>query len=127
MTPPILYDIAIEPLGDREMTIIDWGHTPRWMETYREELDSARALVLTPKDGADLPSVRVELGGDKRWVVFSRVAGHVMGGAGQLRIYCIGWQRTVRGESVKSLTWVYPGGVTENAEEPTLIDVFMGR
>jgi len=70
----------------------------------------------------------VELDGDKRWVVFSRVAGNVMGGvpgAGQLRIYCIGWQRAVRGEAVKSLTWVYPGGVTENADEPTLIDVFM--
>jgi hypothetical protein len=75
-----------------------------------------------------MPVVRVSLMGDRRWVVFSRVAGHIVGGAhtgGLLRIYCIGWQRTVRGEGVKALVWVYPGGVIECADEPTMLDAFL--
>ena len=126
--PRILYDIVVEPLGDRPEIVIDWGETPGWIDTYRDELDGARAIALIPKDGEQMPVVRISLTGDRRWVVFSRVAGRIAGGQkteGLLRIYCIGWQRTVRGENVKALTWVYPMGAIESADEPTMLDAFL--
>lgn len=126
--PRIRYDIVIEPLGDRPEIIIDWGNMPGWADTYRAELDGAGAIALIPKDDEQMPIIRTSLTGDRRWVMFSRVAGRIAGGqntGGLLRIYCIGWQRTVRGENVKALTWVYPGGVIESADEPTMLDIFL--
>ena len=128
MKPRIRYDIAIEPPSDRQKIVIDWGNMPGWIDAYQDELDGAKAIALIPKDGEQMPVVRTSLMGDRRWIIFSRIAGRIMGGVntgGLLRIYCIGWQRTVRGENVKALTWVYPGGVIECADEPTMLDAFL--
>jgi hypothetical protein len=115
--PEYLYDIAIEaPDGQIK---IDWGHTPGWMETHRALLDTAERVSLLPKDPAvGLPLISTQLQPGQRWVLFSRVYGQVTGGQ-QVRLYCIGWQQTIGGKSVKALTWVYPNGVIENGNEPT--------
>lgn len=126
-TPEIEYDVVIEN-GQDDAIVINWGQTPGWVKQYRDHLDSARAIGLVPKGPGKLPVIRVELGPGKRWVIFSRVAGRVLGGMntdGLIRVYCIGWQSTVKGSNVKSLTWVYPAGVIENAEEPSMLDMFL--
>lgn len=108
----ILYNIAVEsPNGQR---LIQWGDERGWMD--RDLLNSATRISLIPKQGG-MPIVTVRLGGDKRWVLFSRVYGRIPGG--QVRLYCIGWQATVKGVNVKSLLWVYPTGSVECAELPS--------
>jgi len=46
-------------------------------------------------------------------------------GDSRIRLYAIGWQCNVRGVSVKSLTWVYPNGAIEHAEEPGFVNAFL--
>lgn len=118
--PEILYDIAIEA-PDRKVKV-KWGEESRWAETYRDLLDRAERISLLPKQPLfRLPVVTVKLKPDDRWIVFSRIYGQVAGPkvGKTIRMYAIGWQRTVRGVNVKSLTWIYPNGAVEVGEEPT--------
>lgn len=126
MGPPIKYDIAIER-SQGQPIVIPWGNAPNWIKVYRDDLDNAAGIALIPKEGQFMPVVRVGLGGDRRWVIFSRVAGRITAGVAgaQVRAYCIGWQRTVQGENVKALTWVYPSGAIESADEPTMLGAFL--
>lgn len=113
MSYPILYNIAVEsPNGQH---LIQWGNEKGWLETCRDLLDNATRISLIPKD--KMPLVTVQLGNGRRWVVFSRVYGRLPGG--RMRMYCIGWQATVKGVNVKSLLWVYPNGNIESGDEPS--------
>jgi hypothetical protein len=118
--PEYLCDIVIEaPVGQAR---IDWGNQPNWLAQMRGLLDTAHTLSLLPKhNNSALPIVTVKLTAGQRWVLFSRVYGHITG-PGQIRLYCIGWQMTVNGVNIKSLLWVYPTGVVECAEEPSYQD-----
>ena len=122
MALPLEYNIAVE--GDGPDILIDWGHAPGWATEHRDRLDNADRISLIPKDDVALPVVTVDLRGDRRWVVFSRVCGLVNNDK-RIRVYAIGWQRNVRGVAVKSLTWVYPNGAIEHAEEPSYIGKFL--
>jgi hypothetical protein len=126
MTVPIGYDVVIERADENRSVVIPWGDAPNWIEEYREDLERATGIAYIPKEGVHLPVVRIELGGDRRWVLFSRVAGTISSTpSAELRVYCIGWQRTVEGHNVKALTWVYPSGAIESADEPTMIGAFL--
>ena len=120
---PIEYDIAIE--GGGRSILIEWDKDTAkgWVERYQAELASAERLSLVPCAGVALPVVTVRLGEGRRWVLFSRVFGQINTGR-QIRLYCLGWQSTVKGENVKSLLWVYPGGTVESAEEPSFVRKF---
>lgn len=120
---PITYNIAIEN-GDGQ-ALVDWGNEKNWLVTHKELLDNADRISLIPKEQG-LPVVTVALDNEKRWVVFSRIYGRISGGNGrEIRMYCIGWQKTVRGVNEKSLLWVYPGGAVECADQPTMINKFL--
>ncbi len=125
MMTPWTYDLLIE--GNFNPVKIDLGNDEGWIKKYREELDAAERISLVSKDSKEQGSViTISLDGDKRWVFFSRVCGRISGGTGkQIRLYCIGWQRTVAGENVKSLTWVYPNGVIENNVDPAFTHHFL--
>ena len=110
----MLYDIAIE--APDKQALVKWGEEKGWLETHRQLLNRAERISLIPKQ-AGMPVVTVRLDRDKRWVIFSRVYGRIPGG--QVRLYCIGWQATVRGVNVKSLLWVYPNGSVECSEVPS--------
>jgi len=122
---PLSYNVAIESVDGQ--VLVDWGNEKNWQETHRELLNSAHRISLIPKNKVhDQPVVSIVLDGEKRWVIFSRVYGHVAGGNGrEIRMYCIGWQKTIRGVNEKSLLWVYPSGAVECAEQPTMIDHFL--
>lgn len=125
----IQYNVIIEKEG--QGALIDWGNSPGWIEQHRELLDNAERMTLIPKEGISLPVVSVALGPDRRWILFSRVAGIINTKKGdqqeKVRLYAIGWQSTVSGVNAKSITWVYPNGVIENAEEPAFIQHYLGR
>lgn len=124
--PQIEYDVVIET--EKGAIVVDWGGSPNWADRYRVQLDGAKAIALVPKGPESLPVVRIELGLGKRWVIFSRVAGRVSGGldtSGVLRLYCVGWQATIKGVNVKSLIWIYPDGVIENANEPSMLQPYL--
>ena len=122
-----LYNVAIE--GDFPSVLIDWGNDKGWADREREKLDSARRLTLIPKDANPaLPIVSVDLAGDRRWILFSRVYGELNVGSGgqkRVRVYCLGWQSTVGGENVKLINWIYPNGVVEAADEATLWKLYV--
>lgn len=124
---PFSYNVAIE--GKRQI-LVNWGNTPGWLETYRDDLDNAHRISLIPKDAnSGVPVVSAILDGKKRWIVGSRVCGSISrstGSGSEIRIYFIGWQQTVGGTNVKSIQWVYPGGAVECADEPMLVEHFLG-
>lgn len=115
------YNIAIEGRGYQEL--VDWGEAPDWQKALQDQLESAQRISLIPKTSNGLPVVTVELGEDKRWVVFSRVVGRL--GGKRIRLYCIGWQMTVGTKNIKSLQWVYPNGVIESADRPNYADLML--
>lgn len=123
-SPDILYNIAIE---GKEQVIIDWGNSPKWLSVHAELLKTAHRISLIPKEGVNLPIVSVDLTGNKRWIVFSRVYG-ALTGPGQARLYAIGWQQEIKGVNVKSIQWVYPAGTVECAENPSFMKyILSGR
>lgn len=117
----LCYNIAVEGNGYQEL--VNWGETLGWQKILSDQLESAQRISLIPKTSNGLPVVTVELGEDKRWVVFSRVVGRL--GGKRIRLYCIGWQMTVGTKNIKSLQWVYPNGVIENADEPSYADLML--
>lgn len=122
----IQYNVLIEREGKGIQ--VDWGNEPGWMERYRDHLDTADRITLVPKPGVPMPVVSTRLGDGKRWILMSRVRGILNQGTGQeseIRLYFLGWQKTVGGENVKSITWIYPNGMTENAEEPSFAHHFL--
>lgn len=112
---PLDYNIAVE--HENTTTFIDWEKPGRWITQFRPILDIATSIALVPKTGKPLPAIRVMLNDTKRWIIFSRVFYTTQG---QKRLYAIGWQTTVRGLNVKSITWVLPDGSIQNAEEPSI-------
>lgn len=122
-----LYNVAVE--GDFPSVLIDWGNDKGWAERIRGQMDAANRMTLIPKEaGSPLPIVSIDLTGDRRWILFSRVYGQLnvgTGGQKQVRVYCIGWQTTVGDENVKLLNWVYPNGVVEAADEATLWKLYV--
>jgi hypothetical protein len=124
---PWKYNLLIE--GGYGTIHVDLGNEKGWMEKYSHELSAADRLLLTPKDGSTpMPIVSVELDGDKRWVLFSKVHGRVgLVNAGEIRMYCIGWQMTVGDTNIKSLTWVYPNGVIECGPRPRYVKHYLDR
>ena len=118
------YNIAIEGLD--EQVLIDWGNEKGWQTTHKDLLASAHRISLIPKEITGQPIVSIALDNEKRWIVFSRVVGRIVGGDGaEVRLYCIGWQRTVKKRNEKMLLWVYPGGAIECADNPTMVDRFL--
>lgn len=111
--PDIEYNIVVA--GENEGKIIDWGNEPNWADKYRELLDSAVMISFIPKPGAShLRPIAIRLGDGKRWIIFSRVYGQVTSGK-EIRIYAIGWQKSVGDNTEKSITWIYPDGGIENS------------
>jgi len=121
--PEFLYDLAVEsPVGQSRIKI---GAEAGWLDTYRDLLSTAHRISLIPIDQTtSLPVVSVVLNSDRRWIFFSRVYG-ILGTANQVRLYAIGWQETIDGHSVKNITWVYPNGVIEMADEPSYWKLLM--
>lgn len=123
------YDVVIESGGGSIRIPWGTGAAKGWVDRFRNELDHANKISLIPNEaGEGLPVVCIDLEGDRRWVIFSRVCGTVNQATGEekrMRLYCIGWQRTVNGENVKSLTWIYPNGAIENSKEPTFVNRFL--
>lgn len=114
---PWKYNLIIE--GEFDPIIVKLGDSPDWIDKHKEQLEGASRISLVSKEGMEMPFVTVALDEDKRWIFFSRVHGTISGGSGiEIRLYCIGWQTTVQGTNVKSLTWIYPNGVTENGPAP---------
>jgi len=110
--PDIEYNIVVST--ETEGTIINWGNEPNWADKYRELLDSAVIISLVPKKvPSHLRPVAIKLGDDRRWIIFSRVYGQVTGGK-EIRLYAIGWQKSIGDKTEKSITWVYPDGGIEN-------------
>jgi len=119
------YDIIAERGGKGR--IFKWGEEEKnWISKYRSYLDSADRISFIEKD-SHIVTITVSLNGSKRFVFFSRVFGKVnsSGQEKQVRLYCIGWQDTIKGINVKSLNWVYPDGMIENSEEPSYIHHFI--
>lgn len=119
----IRYNIAVET--EDTSILIPWGEAKGWADKYRDQLNSADSIALIPKEGESLPVVTVDLSEGRRWILFSRVYGVLnksSGGKNEIRMYCIGWQKKIKGTNVKSLNWVYPGGSVENGENPTYVD-----
>jgi hypothetical protein len=125
--PPIDYAILFN--CDGEDVAIDWGNDPQWAEKYKNVLATAGRVWLIPKKGTEtpLPPMSVSLEGGKRWIVFSKVIGQIGSSTKgkQIRIYAIGWQATVGGRNVKSISWVYPDGGVEMSDDPMLYRSFL--
>jgi len=117
-----LYDIAVE--SGNQSLLIDWNSESGWIQKYAKELNEAERISYIPKDGSGLPVVTVVLDNGKRWIVFARNFG-ILGTPNQTKIYCIGWQKTIDGESVKQLIWIYPTGAIEFSDQPTLWKLFI--
>ena len=86
---------------------------PEQIQPWRAVLDNADGIALS-RDGKE--RVRVELGGNRRWITFNRITNGS-------RLYVIGFQETVGaiqrgglyigGSNRKVLAWLHPsGGVT---------------
>lgn len=117
------YDLAVESsLGQVR---IDLERDTNWLTLHREILDHAERISLLPREGTGLPVVTVALEPHMRWVYFSRVYGS-LNTALQIRLYAIGWQMTLNGTNITSLTWVYPTGTVEQASEPAYWKVILG-
>lgn len=126
-SPKWHYNLLVESEG-YENQMINLGNEKNWIGKNRALLDNASRISLVPKKQYEnsMPITIVELDNDKHWVFFTKVAGSVMSGASNpIRVYCIGWQMNINGKNVKSLTWIYPGGIVENSEEPHHIDKFL--
>ena len=112
----------------KESKLIDWGNESGWLEgESRELLDTADRISLVHKKNP-LKIVTVRLDGTKRFTIFSKVYGKINNPQGtkkEIRIYCIGWQDTIKGVNVKSLNWIYPNGMVENSEEPNYMHHFV--
>lgn len=126
--PAWKYNLMVE--GDFRTVVIDLGNSPGWEDKYRDQLDNAERISIMAKPGEEMPFATVELDGDKRWIFFSKVCGRVnvptrTGAA--IRLYCIGWQRTIEGTNVKSLTWIYPNGMMENGPNPMFTHHFLNQ
>lgn len=123
----MIFNVAVE--GNFPSVLVDWGNDPGWADRIRGQLEAAQRISLIPKDvHAHLPIVSVDLSGDRRWVLFSRVYGQLAMGTGgrrQVRVYCLGWQQTVGETNIKGLTWVYPNGVIEMADEATMWKLYV--
>jgi len=119
------YDVII--INGEEKTRIDWGNQPGWIEENADRLDNADSLWLVPKnENTNFRNVSVKLGDGKRWILFSRVFGRSNSGLNkQVRLYAIGWQKTIGGVNQKSLMWIYPSGEMELGENPTYVNVFL--
>jgi len=116
--PRFLYGIELETSSVVTATI-DWGNEPGWLTTYASELANADLIRLTRKGQGGNGSIEVEIGVPESPILFSRVVGR--NGAGyerQVRLYAIGWSRENPTPS-QQITWVYPNGETEVADEPT--------
>jgi len=103
------YRVSVEKDGKRAEFTLDES---RWATTYRPLLDGGRITVSNGRG----PMVSVDTSG-RRWVLFQRHF-QSMNPAGQASVLCVGWQDTVNGVNVKALTWLYPDGSVELAEEP---------
>lgn len=110
--PEIEYNIVVA--GKNEGKIIDWGNEQGWADKYKYLLDEAEIISLVPKEKYNnRRPVAVRLGDSKRWIIFSRVFGQVTSGK-EIRLYAIGWQKSIGDTTEKSITWVYPDGTIEN-------------
>lgn len=126
---PFSYNIGIEVDKDQQF-VVNWGQDKDWQTRMRTMLDSAFRISLIPKEKNGGPIVTVALDDNKRWVIFSRVVGQVASATGrkvEMRLYCIGWQKKIKGVNVKSLQWIYPGGTIECSDEPTLVKYFLSK
>ena len=122
--PSFKYNIVLELHG--ETAVVDWGNQPGWIEFLGEALENATRFMRVPKDDSGVPVVSVTLGDGRRWILFSRVIGSTKAGLGnQIRLYAIGWQKNVGKSSVRCITWVYPDGLIEVAEEPSFVHLFL--
>lgn len=117
------YNLAVE--GDDSQILIDWGNEKDWITRYRQQLDSAHRISLIPKKYSPLPVITVDVR-DRNWIIFSKVFGKLSaaGHKHEIRLYAIGWQANLGGQSVKSLLWVYPNGAIESALWPGYVDQF---
>jgi len=123
VTRDIEYNIVV---SDGETgVLINWGEEPDWIETHSKILDNAVTMALVPKSGIQRQAVSVDLAGDKKWIVFSRVIGQITSNK-EIRLYAIGWQKTTSdGVAIKSIVWVYPDGMIEANEEPSFVRLYM--
>lgn len=120
----IQYNIVIQ--RDGEDTVVDWGSQPNWARDLKDTLDNASAITLVQKNiSFGLPTIKIQLGDDKRWIIFSRVYGQVNGDR-QIRMYAAGWQiQCADGQNIKCITWVYPNGSIEVGDEPAHWKLFL--
>ncbi len=113
------YNISVEYKANPEQNfVIDWQQERKWAKKYASMMQRADWISLVPVSSG-LPKVAVCLDHDKRWIVFSRT--YPIRNT-RIRLYAIGWQKTVRGQNIKSILWVYPDGTIECSDVPTLIE-----
>ena len=91
--PKFLYNIEIHREG-RSPVVIDWGNSPQWIKAYHYELAEADVIVLEPKPGVDLPTVRTAIPDGAHWVITSRVIGTI--GVGSIRVYGLGYKQGLK-------------------------------
>jgi len=117
--PEFLYSVVLEV--DGEAVLIDWGNKAGWISEIRDRNLSRFCLVPKSRENT-LPVLCVNITGEKRWILFSRVfASNRAGFDRQFRIYAAGWQELVDGRNVKNITWIYPDGTIEMSEEPSMV------
>ena len=97
-------------VGDNRQ-LIRLGETQNWAKTHADQLANAIEIRLIAKANVNLPTVRVQLNPERKWVFFSRVYGASRDGvqAPLRRHYAIGYQD--KGSKNTSLVWIDPDGL----------------
>ncbi len=120
MLDRMLYDVLIEGPGDQVR--ITWGSSPDWKKRYAETIANAKIVSIVSKDRSmvQLPMVSVQLSEGRKLVLETQVHGTLTGKiTSRVRVYCIGYEQEVNGQTVRHVTWVYPNGIIEIADEPS--------
>jgi len=83
-----------------------------------EDIDRQRLQAFDIREkGTERLIHRVWLGGDKRLIWRERVYIKVIGNVQhETRIHLVGWQRTIAGKNVQSITFVFSDGHTETID-----------
>jgi len=83
-------------LSSRGGAVVNLGDEPQWIDKYRDELNSADIICLTPKNkNSGLPIVEIELGQDRKWIFYKTKIGRITtsnGIAEEKMLYNIGWR-----------------------------------
>lgn len=106
------YNLVIQSNGKNVKVPIESLEARGWIKRFKKELDAADSISLIPL--GDLPQVHVSLEGDKRWIYYRKIRGKLNTSTEErveIKIHCIGWQKTIGRQNVKMIISIFPNGV----------------